>query len=243
MTRNCSPTFISRRRIEAWARPALAVRASAACVGLATVACALCGCGITQGKLLYFLAPWAGPKIEAEFDLTRKGPVLVLVDDFEERFKSPRNRTVLARQVGAELQTHEAVTEIIPQTKVDALRREHAGFEQMSSRELGEKVGAHQVLYLAVRDFYAESQVEEATGAARISVAVKVLNVFEKEDAGKVRVWPIERDGRLVSAELDATEVIRAKTPEAIADHLFEKLAAELARLFYDHRVADVESS
>lgn len=204
---------------------------------------AVCGCGFSQGQLLYFMADWQGPKVEAEFQLTREGPVLILVDDLQERLSSPRSGTTLAKQLAKELETNRAVDRLVPQAKLGALRRQHQDFDQISCREIGEQAGAHQVLYLEVRDFYAEPEVEDAGGAARISVAVKVINVLEKKDRDKVRLWPAERDGRVVSADLDAAAVMQAKTPNAISDRLTRELAAKLARLFYDHRVADAESS
>jgi hypothetical protein len=212
-------------------------------VALLSLLWTVCGCGISQGQLLYFLADWQGPKVEAKFKLTREGPVLILVDDFEERLSSPRSRAALAQQLAKQLEANQAVSQIVPRAKLDALRRKHQDFDQISCRQIGEEAGAHQVLYLEVREFYAEPDVEEASGAARMSVAVKVINVLEKKDRSKVRLWPPERDGRVVSAELDAATVVRAETSKAISDRLTGKLADKLARLFYDHRPAEAESS
>ena len=204
---------------------------------------AVCGCGFSQGQLLYFMADWQGPKVEAEFQLTREGPVLILVDDLQERLSSPRSGTTLAKQLAKELETNQAVAQLVPQAKLGALRRQHQDFDQLSCREIGEQAGAHQVLYLEIRDFYAEPDIEDAGGAARMSVAVKVINVLEKKERSKVRLWPAERDGRVMSTDLDAAAVMQAKTSKAISDRLTGELAAKLARLFYDHHVADAESS
>jgi hypothetical protein len=75
-----------------------------------------------------------------------------------------------------------------------------------------------------------------------MSVAVKVINVLEKEDRTKVRLWPAERDGRVIAVSLDAAIVIRAKTAKNISNKLTAELADKLAKLFYDHHLADTES-
>jgi hypothetical protein len=75
-----------------------------------------------------------------------------------------------------------------------------------------------------------------------MAVAVKVLNALEKENKSKVRLWPAERDGRVLSVELDAATVIRAEKPEDVSDLLTQEMADEVAKLFYDHHVADNES-
>ena len=200
----------------------------------------LCGgCGYSQGQLLYFMGFGQGPKVEAEFELTRDGPVLILADDFEERVLSPRTLSELSKQLGEELQANKAVGKLVPADKLNRLRRQREDFDEISIRQVGELLEAHQVIYLLVRDFLADAQPEEISGAARMAVTVKVINVLEKDDPLKVRLWPTEREGRIVTTELDAAAVIRAKNPEAISTLLTEQVAVEVGRFFYDHRLEE----
>ncbi len=202
----------------------------------------VCGCGFSQGQLLFFMGDWQGPKIDAEFELTRKGAVLILVDDDQERLSSPRTRVDLAEKLAAELKANKAVGQIVPQAKLDTLRSKHRDFDTLSCREIGEEAGAEQVLVLAVRSFFAQTEIEETSEAARMSVAVKVINVLEKEDRTKVRLWPAERDGRIIAVSLSAVTVIRSKKTKEISNKLTTELADKLAKLFYDHHLADIES-
>jgi len=197
------------------------------------------GCGMKQGQLLYFMGVGAGQKVPAEFELTRDGPVLVLVDDDEERLLTPRTRAELSRQVSAQLIASEAAAEVLPPAALDRLRREHRDLANRGCREVGRLAGAHQVLWLQVRDFLADTDPTEASAAARMSVTVKVINAREEEDAGAVRLWPTEREGRLVSAELDAARVVRADSANEVAGMLLEQIAGDVAKLFYEHSLED----
>ncbi|MCP4246494.1 MAG: hypothetical protein GY778_05545 [bacterium] len=200
------------------------------------------GCaGMTQGKLLYFLGFGAGRKADAEFELTRDGPVLVLVDDYEEVFDSGRTPGVLADLVGKELIEQKATDKVVPPARLAKARREDQGYENRGAREIGERLGAHQVVWLEAREYYAPKDVEEIAAAARLSVTVKVLNALETENRARVRLWPTERQGRMVTVELNANEMVRAEKPELIAKLLCAKMAVEVTKLFYDYPLGDFE--
>jgi hypothetical protein len=72
-----------------------------------------------------------------------------------------------------------------------------------------------------------------------MTVSVKVINALEQDDPLNVRLWPAEPDGRIVTTDLDAATVVRAKTPSAISDMLTEEIATQVARFFYDHRLEE----
>ena len=196
------------------------------------------GCGITQGKLLWAFGFGQHLKEDAEFKLTSKAPVLVLVDDPEARLYTPATRKELALKVGKKLTLEKAVKHLVPQARLDRLRRQNRNFEEISCRELGEKAEAEQVVWLEVRDLYAEPEVDDTVAAARMTITVKVVNVMATE-ASEVRLWPTERQGRMVSVELHANDVIRAKKPEMISYMLTDKVAMEVVKLFYDHPFED----
>ena len=207
-------------------------------VGL-LVSIALCGgCGFSQGQLLWAMGFGSGVKVKAEFELTPDGSVLILVDDPEERLYSPATRNELADKLGKALEAHDAVGRVVPQSRLQRLRREKLDFEEITCRQIGELVEADEVLWVQIRDFYAEPEVDETISAARMAVAVKVIDARAKQRA-EVRLWPVDREGRIVSTELHANEVMRAKTAEAISRGLTEKVAAEVGKLFYEHPLED----
>ncbi len=200
------------------------------------------GCaGITQGKWLYFMGFGSGRKAEAEFELTRDGPVLVLADDYEEVFDSVRTPGLLADLLGKELIEQKAAKEVVSPSRLAKLRREDKEFENSGAREIGERLGAHQVVWLEAREYYAPDDIEEISAAARMVVTVKVLDVLETENRARVRLWPTERQGRLVTVELNANERVLAEKPENVAKLLCAKMAVEVTKLFYDYPLGDFE--
>jgi hypothetical protein len=199
------------------------------------------GCGYTGGKLLYFLGAGREPVIKAEFCLT-KGPILILVDDFEERADRPAIKRYLLDELGEGLVKHKAAKRIVPHSKLDHLRQSDPAFDKRGSREVGELVGAEQVLWIEVRDVLAEEQFQDIISAAYFSASVKVINVLEKEKRTRVRLWPSSSEGHRVTASLPGDAVARLKTTDAICKELAKVLAIEITKLFCNHREDDFES-
>jgi hypothetical protein len=164
----------------------------------------------------------------------------VLVDDYGERLTWPETRDLLAVQVGEELLRHEATEKIISNDAVRRHRQARPDFNKKSCREIGEMVGADQVVWLEVADFFASERPQDSTSAARIAVTVKVVNPKGSKSEGTVRLWPEEREGHPIKAELSANEASRHDSRREIAKALSQKLATEVARLFYEHTLQDL---
>ncbi len=198
------------------------------------------GCTYSGGELLYVLGFGRGQKVEAQFRLAKES-ILILVDDAAMRVDWPLTRTYLFDALAQELLDNKAAAKIIPRQTLDGLRQSVDDFEKRGCREIGEMAGARQVLWIEVQDFLAEEEVTEADVAAYFSVSVKVINVLEKERRTRVRLWPPSPQGELVSASMTGSEVSIAKTKDAIAKDLAERLAIKIAKFFYDHRLGDFE--
>jgi hypothetical protein len=197
-------------------------------------------CTYSGGELLYVLGFGRGQKVEAQFRLTKE-PVLILIDDAAMRIDWPSARIYLFDALAEELLDHKAAARIVPRQTVDGLRQSVDNFEKRGCREIGEMAGARQVLWVEVQDFLAEEEVTEADVAAYFSVSVKVINVLEKERRTRVRLWPPSPQGELVSVSMTGSEVSIAKTKDAISRDLAGRLAVEIAKFFYDHRLGDFE--
>ena len=204
-------------------------------VGLSSLSCTYSG-----GELLYMLGVGRGAKVEARFRLT-EGPVMVFVDDVNERVDWPRARSYLCDDLSQELLRNSAATKIVPRATIDSLRQSLPDFEKRGARELGEMVGADQVLWIEMHDFLAEERIVDASMAAYWTVTVKVLNAREKESRSRVRLWPTSPEGHILSAALSGADVDRLKTRDAISKALSEKLVVDIARLFYEYRKGDFE--
>lgn len=200
----------------------------------------LAGCGYSQGQLLYLFGFGRRAVVKAKFRLT-EGPVLILVDDPSGRVDWPPATRYLADGLSQELIKHKAAGKIIPRRTLDNLRRRDPDFATRSCHQIGERAGAKQVLWIQVRDFYAQKEFSEPRNAAYFNVAVKVINPHEKKSRSRVRLWPMSPEGHDVTVALDGATVASAKTKDDIAKELSRRLAAEIARLFYDYRPGDFE--
>ena len=149
----------------------------------------------------------------------------------------------LAEELGQQLIKRSAAKKIIPQQTLYQMRQTDPKLDTRGCREIGEIAGAEQVLWLQVSDFLATEDIEDVSAAAYFSVAVKVINVLEKERHSRVRLWPAGREGHPVVAQLPGDAVARLKTRNAVSKELAEQLATEVTKLFCDHRPDDFRSA
>lgn len=198
------------------------------------------GCGHSQGALLYMLGFGQGKKIPAKFVLTET-PIMILVDDVTHRINSPLVRRQLVNDLSQELLRNEAAKRIVPLATVEHLRQTLPRFEQRGGREIGELGGAEQVIWIQVQDFRALEQIEEVTAAAFFSVTIKVLNVLEKKNRRRVRLWPTSPNGHPIIVLMTGSEVAIEGTRARIGKELTKRLATNIAKLFYEHRLGDFE--
>ena len=192
------------------------------------------------GTLFYFLGAGRLHTVEAEFALT-EGPLLILVDDLNERLTWGPARDRIAEELAQELLEHEAAAKVIAPQTLKRHRRTQAGFDDLKCTQVGRLVGADQVLWIDVQAFYAEEEVHDTTQAASLAVTVRVINPNERKDRAKVRLWPSNREGKPVAVQLSSIEVSRLKTKDRIAAELARRLAKETAKFFYKHPLQDDE--
>ncbi|MCC7293500.1 MAG: hypothetical protein IT449_15690 [Phycisphaerales bacterium] len=199
----------------------------------------LTGCGYSGGKLLFASGLFANKKVKPDFVLTT-GPILVLVDDPKEVVDWPIFKRLLMDDVSQELLRHKAAEKIIPPETLQSVQQTEADFARRGCREIGELCGADQVLWIEVQDFLAKQDVEDVAEAAYALVTVRVIDVHA-ENKWRVRVWPDNPQGQVISAKLTASTVQRAGERDAIAKDISVSLSRKIARHFYEYRPADFE--
>jgi len=198
------------------------------------------GCTYSGGEFLYMMGLGRGMMKEAQFTLTN-GPVMIFVDDYHERIDWPQTTQYLFDDLAQELLKNKAAKKIIPLKTVEQLRQSVPDFEKRGCREIGELAGAEQVVWIEVKDFLADEQVFDANNAAYLMVSVRVLNSLEKKKRMRVRLWPTNPDGHSLSVIMSGSEVAIAKSKNEIAKELANRMAVEVAKLFYDHRAGDFD--
>ncbi len=180
------------------------------------------------------------PKMEAKFKLC-DGPVVILVDDFQEHCYWSEITSVLAEKTTNAIQEHGAAKTIISPIKIRRLRQTTTDYDELGAREVGRLVQAEQLVWLQVVAFDATEDPHEIHAAATLSVTVKVINALEEQDRSKVRLWPSARDGERTDVEIGAAGVAKAKNRAGIVDALCEKMGQKVARHFYDRLMDDFE--
>lgn len=208
---------------------------------LVVIAALIGGCGMGGGRLLWALGVGQGKKIKAQCKLG-DGPVLVLVDDASQQVDWPLAPRELIDELSQQLIRHKATTKVIPRETIDVLRQSTQDFDKRGAREIGELAEADRVIWIETQGFLADEQVTEASSAAYWSVTVKVLNARETSQRARVRVWPDMMAGYPLNVSLSGALATRLKTRDAIARELASQLAAEVTKLFVDHKPDEFES-
>ncbi len=220
-------------------RSSLAIRGAARLLILFLITPLLTGCGYSGGKLLFASGLFGNKKVKPDLVLTT-GPILVLVDDPKEVVDWPIFKRLLTDDVSQELLRHKAAEKIIPPETLQSVQQTEPDFARRGCREIGELCGADQVLWIEVQDFLAKEDVEDVAEAAYALVTVRVIDVHA-ENKWRVRVWPDNPQGQVVSAKLSAASVQRAGERDAIAKDISMSLSRKIARHFYEYRPADFE--
>jgi hypothetical protein len=173
-----------------------------------------------------------GDWIDPEFQLT-KGPLLILVDDRDSQISDPRAISEVHKTLSAIFLEFKVNTNVVPYAEWQRLQQSDRKYEKLSIRQIGEKLGAEQIVYLRVEKFTLQSEPGAPLFKGEFVVRVKVLSTDRKNE---VRLWPDEESGKRISAETRPISSDGEKTSGDVARELAEKLAKEVAKLFYGHR-------
>lgn len=180
-------------------------------------------------------------KVEARYTLGQ-GPILILVDDVNQLIDWPAAPHYLTDELSQRLIRHKATTKVIPPETLENLKESVEGFSKKSAREIGELLGAEQVIWIETQSFLATDEVSEASEAALWTVTVKVLNAREKTNRANVRQWPPGVAGEAINVRMTAATAVRLKTRDAVSRGLASLLAIEITKLFAAHRESDFQT-
>lgn len=201
------------------------------------LAAALTGC-----EAAGFLAAASRPKVPAQHTLD---PVdtLILVEDAELQLGDPSLANLMANAIADDLREQRALfgAAIVGQAELEALKADFGGrFERMAIDEIGQRLGAEQVVYVEVL----AASVERAPGVLQPKglAGVKVIDAVARE-----RVFPAVEGvdaaqgsvrGRVVAARLsiDLADTEDRGLVAEVNQSLALALAHEAGKLFYEHR-------
>jgi hypothetical protein len=210
------------------------LRSAAVLAGALLMLFAASGCGPQAGALWFFMAQ-PKEKYTAEHRLG-EGPLLVLVDDPLGQMELPSMDTWLAESVSDWLVEYRAHEDIVSAELAERLKRVEPDYPYLSIREIGERVGANQVLYVLVTRCQLQDVAESDVFRGELIAQVKVINALAKP-GDEVRIWPRELEGREVAVERPQRSARGEAARQDVAEDLVAVAGRDIARLFCDYEV------
>lgn len=172
-----------------------------------------------------------GDWIEPEYKLTT-APLLVLIDD--------RNSTVTEPKAIREV--HQTISEIFLQFDVNKniipfqdwqRLQSDPKYNGMSARQIGERLGAEQVLWINVEKFTLQGEGGAPIFKGIFVCRVRVLSTERKSD---VRLWPEGEAGKRVEVTTDPKPMDSDTTSAQVSQELGIKMGQKIAEFFYGRR-------
>jgi len=193
------------------------------------------GCGPGGGQWLYTLGLYPTETIPAQYTLP-EGSIMVLVDDNQDLIQPSFAREALVDEVAKQLTEHKLTDRVTTNEEIARIRQSEPRYDERGTRELGRLAGADTVIWLSTIDFTLRSNLEMVIEPGRFAVMLKVVNAkAEKRD--EVRLWPQERDGRLVEVTMNVHDIRRCQNVKEAHQKIAALLADEIAKLFYDQKI------
>ncbi len=194
---------------------------------------------LTTTGCIQMAAVWAnwtgGDVVEPEFKLTQ-GSLLVLVEDPRGVVTQPRALRKVHKTICEKFAEFKVNREVVPLETSERLQRTEKGYEKLSVRQIGEKLGAEQVLHISAMTFSLQTEPGAPLFKGEFVARVKLLSTEAISDN---RLWPREPSGRRVAVSTHPTPTDGDKKDSDVADELATKLGESVAKMFYEHRELD----
>jgi hypothetical protein len=205
------------------------MRGTAPAAAVALLGAALSGCNIL-GPITYYLGP---PRIQkAEFPLTSKGRVAVVVDYVRREQENPVFSQTLVEKLIDIFRERKSSTRIVPPEELLDLRKRHRDFREWSLQRIGRELEAEQVLALRVENLTLRVAPDDPVVYPRVVLRVMVIGSDRPPE--RPRLWPDEPEGREVPCSRPPQEAGDIHAHDLAAIKLARDTAHLLATLFFD---------
>jgi hypothetical protein len=195
------------------------------------------GCGPSLGAWLYTLKLYPTQTIAAQYTIP-KGNLLILVDDDRDLIQPKTARDSLIDELAKLFKEHEVADRVTTNEELSKLRQQEPKFEKRGAREIGQLANADTVLWLNTINFSLNNDLEMTVTPGKFAVMVKVVNA-KAEKADEVRLWPTDRDGRLVEVTMSSHDIRQCKSLKEAHEKMAAALADEVAKLFYEQKIKE----
>ena len=196
---------------------------------LSTLTLGLCGCQVLKG-LIYYLSP---PRTEkAEFTFPKAAVVAVMIDPARPAMESPVFNRALHERLAEIFREKKSDARLLAPRDVLALRRGNPDFDDWPVRRVGQELSATHVLYARVDQLSVRVSPDSPVLEPRVAMRMKVIGVdLPDQDA---RVWPTEKEGRLVTGARQASEAADPGRDDAELAKLGREVAYLVAMPFFE---------
>ena len=202
-------------------------RAIARAVVLSVMALAATGCQVPSALLYKFQGPTAIPP---KYVVPQR-PLLLLVENAHSGAVAIPEADELARVVYEDLQEHKVAPLIDPMRVHDLRDQSAAAFAKMSIAQIGQRLGAAQVLYLRVDKL--DIEVPQGSEMVRVKIAIKA-NIIDVATAQTV--WPTSGDTEPYDYESKLQRADASLTRTALNHQILRESGQEIARWFYSYQ-------
>lgn len=193
---------------------------------LAGAAC-LTGCNLIAMGAYYF-RPRDIQK--AEYTLPKDSEVAVFLEAARPEMESPVFRRALCDQMVTLLREGKCEAKLIPQSRVDEMRRED--ISDWSMQRIGQELKADYLLYLRIESFQLREFPDHPLLSPEVQLRMKLIGVHDpKENA---RIWPAETEGRIVHCKRQPVEAVDPDIQDAEAAKLGRDTAYWVTMPFID---------
>ncbi len=192
----------------------------------------LCGCA-QLGALIAVAS--GGETLPAEYKLA-KGPLAIVLDD-PEQFGVPTDAMrAFHDAIVQDFQDQKVNKQVVQFSELQKLRQKEQQYDDMSVRQIGEKLGADQVLYCKVTYWALKERPGDPHFRGKATVGIKVDSTERKRD---VKLWPADRDYLIITAQTDPDLNEATGAESQVARQLGEKLAVAVGSYFHGHKARE----
>lgn len=187
------------------------------------------------GQLGAFIAVMKGGEtLPPDFKLAR-GPLAIVLDDPNSLGVPTDAMRTFHDILAQEFQEQKINSQVVAFSELQKLRQNDQ-FDDLSIRQIGEKLGAEQVLYCKVTYWALKENAGDPHFKGKCTVGMKVNSTEPKRD---VKLWPTDRDHVVVAAHTDPDLNTSTGAEAQVSRKLAEKLAAAVGSYFRDHKARE----
>jgi hypothetical protein len=189
----------------------------------------LCGCNMFKA-LVYYLSP---PQTkDAEFTFPKDAVIALMIDPARAEMESPVFNRALHERLVEIFREKKSDAQLIAPRDVLALRRKNPEFEHWSVRRIGQELEATHVLYARLDQLSVREPRDSPVLEPRVALRLKVIGVSLPDN--DARVWPTEKEGRLITASRQASEAVDPGRDDAELVRLGREAAYLVAQPFFE---------